>query len=90
MKKCITDLDLSGKKVIIRVDFNVPIVDGVITDDNRIKESLKTIKYAIDNNAKVIIMSHLGRIKDETDFRTLAIPAILSSFPFSETKVLNL
>lgn len=67
MKKTIRDFDLNNKKVIIRVDFNVPIKDGVITDDNRIKESLKTIEYACDNNAKVILLSHLGRIKEESD-----------------------
>ena len=67
MKKTIRDYDLNGKKVIIRVDFNVPIKDGVIKDDNRIIESLKTINYAIDNNAKVILLSHLGRIKEESD-----------------------
>ena len=65
--KTIKDFDLNNKKVIIRVDFNVPIKDGIITDDTRIKESLKTINYAIDNNAKVILMSHLGRIKEESD-----------------------
>ena len=67
MKKTIRDYDLSGKKVIIRVDFNVPIKDGKITDDNRIKASLETINYAINNNSKVILMSHLGRIKTEED-----------------------
>ena len=67
MKKTIRDYDLNNKKVIIRVDFNVPIENGVITDDNRIKESLSTINYAIDNNAKVILMSHLGRIKTIED-----------------------
>ena len=65
--KTIRDFDLNNKKVIIRVDFNVPMKDGVITDDTRIKESLKTINYAISNNAKVILMSHLGRIKEESD-----------------------
>ena len=65
--KTIKDFDLSGKKVIIRVDFNVPMKDGVITNDNRIKASLKTIKYALDNNAKVILLSHLGRIKTLDD-----------------------
>ena len=65
--KTIRDFDLNNKKVIIRVDFNVPIKDGIITDDTRIKESLKTINYAINNNAKVILMSHLGRIKEESD-----------------------
>lgn len=67
MKKTIEDLDLNNKKVIIRVDFNVPIKDGIIKDDNRIRESLKTIKYACDNNAKVILLSHLGRVKEEQD-----------------------
>ena len=65
--KTIRDFDLNGKKVIIRVDFNVPIKDGNITDDNRIKMSLETINYAIEKNAKVILMSHLGRVKIEED-----------------------
>lgn len=67
MKKTIRDYDLDNKKVIIRVDFNVPIENGIIQDDNRIKESLKTIEYAISSNAKVILLSHLGRIKTEED-----------------------
>ncbi len=67
MKKTIRDFELCGKKVIIRVDFNVPIKNGEITDDNRIIQSLKTIKYAIDNGAKVILMSHLGRVKTLED-----------------------
>jgi phosphoglycerate kinase len=67
MKKTIRDYDLNNKKVIIRCDFNVPIKDGVIQDDNRIVQSLATIKYALENNAKVILMSHLGRIKEEAD-----------------------
>jgi len=67
MKKTIRDYDLNNKKVIIRCDFNVPIKDGKIVDDNRIVQSLTTIKYAIDNNAKIILMSHLGRIKEEED-----------------------
>ena len=54
-------------KVIIRVDFNVPIKDGKITDDNRIKESLKTINYAIEKGAKILLLSHLGRVKTEED-----------------------
>ena len=65
--KSIKDFDLKDKKVIIRVDFNVPIKDGKITDDNRIVSSLETINYAIDNGAKVILMSHLGRVKEEAD-----------------------
>lgn len=67
MKKKITDFDLYNKKVIIRVDFNVPIQDGEITDDNRIVESLPTIKYAVEKGAKVILMSHLGRVKTAED-----------------------
>lgn len=67
MKKSIKDFDLNNKKVIIRVDFNVPIKDNKILDDNRIKESLRTVNYAIENNAKVILLSHLGRIKEEND-----------------------
>ena len=65
--KTIRDFDLEGKKVIIRVDFNVPIKNGIITDDNRIKESLETINYAISHNAKVILLSHLGRVKTGED-----------------------
>ncbi len=67
MKKTIRDYDLDNKKVIIRVDFNVPINNGEITDDNRIVESLNTINYAIEHGAKVILMSHLGRVKTEED-----------------------
>ena len=67
MKKTIRDYDLFGKKVIIRVDFNVPIKDNNILDDNRIVMSLDTIKYAIEKGAKVILMSHLGRIKEQSD-----------------------
>ncbi|MGE5456385.1 MAG: phosphoglycerate kinase [Ignavibacteriales bacterium] len=67
MKKTIRDFKLKDKKVIIRVDFNVPIKDNIITDDNRIIESLETINYAINEGAKVILMSHLGRIKSESD-----------------------
>ena len=67
MKKTIKDYDLSGKKVIIRCDFNVPIENGSIKDESRLKASLKTIRYARKNNAKVILMSHLGRVKTEED-----------------------
>lgn len=67
MKKTIKDYRLRNKKVIIRVDFNVPIKDGKILDDNRIISSLDTIKYALDKGAKVILMSHLGRVKCEED-----------------------
>lgn len=91
-KKCITDFNLNNKKVIIRVDFNVPIKDGKISDDNRIRESLKTIRYAIDNNAKVILLSHLGRVKEESDLEknNLAGVAIrLSELLFKPVKFIS-
>ena len=74
--KSIKDFNLDGKKVIIRVDFNVPIKDNKIIDDNRIKMSLKTINYAIDNGAKVILMSHLGRVKVEEDKLTNSLEIV--------------
>ena len=67
MKKTIEDYNLEDKKVIIRCDFNVPIKDGEIIDDNRIVQSLETINYAIKHNAKIILMSHLGKVKEEAD-----------------------
>ena len=76
MKKNIRDFDLYNKKVIIRVDFNVPIKDNKILDDNRIVMSLKTIKYAIESNAKVILLSHLGRVKDSSDKEKLSLKIV--------------
>ena len=67
MKKTIRDFNLDNKKVIIRCDLNVPIKNGVIKDDNRIKESLKTINYCLENNCSIILLSHLGKIKKEED-----------------------
>lgn len=67
MKKTIEDYPLSGKKVIIRCDFNVPMKNGIIQDDTRIVESLKTITYATKKGAKVILLSHLGKVKTESD-----------------------
>lgn len=66
MKK-VTDFNLSGKTIILRCDLNVSIKDGKIIDDNKIKASLKTINYILEHNAKLVIMSHLGRVKTEND-----------------------
>ncbi len=74
--KLITEADVKGKKVIVRVDFNVPIKDGKIVDDNRIVGSLKTINYLIDHNAKVILLSHLGRVKTEEDKKTNSLQIV--------------
>ena len=65
--KTIKDLDIENKKVIIRCDFNVPIKDGKIVDDTRIVGALETIKYCIDKDCKIILLSHLGRVKEEGD-----------------------
>ena len=67
MKKTIKDVNIDNKTLIIRCDFNVPIKDGKILDDNRIVMSLKTINYALDHNCKIVLLSHLGRIKSEED-----------------------
>ena len=66
-KKTLKDLDVKGKKVLVRVDFNVPIKDGVITNDNRITAALPTLKYILENGGKVIAFSHLGKVKEEAD-----------------------
>lgn len=79
-KKSVRDVNVSGQKVFVRVDFNVPLENGAITDDTRIRETLPTIKYLIDGGAKVILASHLGRPKGEVveELRLTPVAARLS------------
>ena len=75
--KWIEELDLNNKKVIIRVDYNVPLDCNLnIVDDNRIKESLKTIKYCLEKNCKIILLSHLGKVKKESDLETKSLKVV--------------
>ncbi|NLC96770.1 MAG: phosphoglycerate kinase [Erysipelotrichaceae bacterium] len=71
-KQTVKDLDVNGKRVLVRVDFNVPIKEGKITNDNRIQAALPTINYLIDNGAKVILLSHLGKINHKDEEKTEA------------------
>ncbi len=88
-KKTVEDLEVSGKRVLVRCDFNVPLKDGVITSDKRIVASLPTIKYLIDNNAKVILCSHLGRPKGEfkPEFSLAPVAVRLSELLGKEVKM---
>ncbi len=73
-KKTVEDINVAGKKVLVRCDFNVPVKEGVITDDKRIREALKTIKYLKENGAKVILCSHMGRPKGEFNMKYSLAP----------------
>lgn len=75
-KKVVTDLDVAGKKVLVRADFNVPMKDGEITNDNRIVQALPTIEYLLENNAKVILFSHLGKVKTDEDKAKLSLKPV--------------
>ena len=88
-KKTIEDIDVSGKRVLVRCDFNVPTADGKITDDKRIRESLPTIRYLLDHNAKVILCSHMGRPKGEfnMNFSLAPVAARLSELLGKEVKM---
>ncbi|WP_068792511.1 phosphoglycerate kinase [Brevibacillus laterosporus] len=90
-KKSIRDIELAGKRVFCRVDFNVPMQDGVITDDTRIRAAVPTIQYLIDNHAKVILASHFGRPKGEVveEMRLTAVGEHLASLLGKPVKKLN-
>ena len=75
-KLIVSDVDVKDKKVLVRVDFNGPIKDGVIGDDNRIVAALPTIKYIIENGGKAILLSHLGRIKSDEDKKSLSLAPV--------------
>ena len=76
MKKNVTDFKIKNQRVIIRCDLNVPIKDGIITDDTRIKASVETIEHLISGRAKVIVLSHLGRVKEECDKLTNSLAPV--------------
>ncbi len=69
-KRTVKDLDVKGKRVIVRVDFNVPIKEGVIKDDNRIVQALPTINYLVEQGAKIVLLSHLGKVDHKDPEKT--------------------
>jgi phosphoglycerate kinase len=90
--KTVNDLNLKGKKTLIRVDFNVPLKDGKITDDNRIVQSLPTIQKVIKDGGKVILLSHLGKVKSEEDKLNLSLKPVsvrLAELLNQEVKFVN-
>lgn len=75
-KKIVSDLDLKGKTVLVRADFNVPLKDGEITNDNRIVQALPTIQYIIEQGGKIVLFSHLGKVKEESDKAKLTLSPV--------------
>lgn len=75
-KKIVYDLELKDKTVLVRADFNVPLKDGEITNDNRIVQALPTIKYIIEQGGKVVLFSHLGKVKEESDKESLTLKPV--------------
>lgn len=89
MKKTIEDYNYKGKNVIIRCDLNVPMENGIITDDTRIKESLKSLNYLINHDAKIIVLSHLGKVKSEEDKANNSLyPVYLKLKEYLDTNVI--
>lgn len=89
MKKTIEDYNYKGKNVIIRCDLNVPMENGIITDDTRIKESLKSLNYLIKHDAKIIVLSHLGKVKSEDDKANNSLyPVYLKLKEYLDTNVI--
>jgi len=88
MKKTVKDIDVKGKRVLVRCDFNVPMEDGQITNDSRIVAALPTIDYLIDQGAKVILMSHLGRPEGEADMKYTLKPVAERLSEFMGKKVI--
>ncbi|MBN4089238.1 phosphoglycerate kinase [Mycoplasma enhydrae] len=80
MKKTIKDIELKGKKVILRVDFNVPLLDGKVMDTKRIDAAIPTIKYILENGASLIMLSHLGRIKTPEDKANKTLKPVVAKF----------
>ena len=78
-KKIVTDIELKGKTVLVRADFNVPMKDGEITDDNRIVQALPTIKHIIEQGGKVVLFSHLGKVKEESDKAELTLKPVATA-----------
>ncbi|MFO3688387.1 phosphoglycerate kinase [Staphylococcus felis] len=75
-KKDVTDVELKGKVVLVRADFNVPMKDGEITNDNRIVQALPTLQYIIEQGGKVVVFSHLGKVKEESDKEKLTLAPV--------------
>ena len=73
-KKTLHDIDVKGKTVLMRVDFNVPIIEGSITDDNRVVQALPSIQHVVDQGAKLVLTSHLGRPKGSPDLEFSLAP----------------
>ena len=92
-KKTIRDVDVKGKRCLVRVDFNVPMKDGVITDENRINGALPTIKYLMEHGARVILCSHIGKTKDKQTLlpvaKRLSELSIEHGFKYNNLRIKN-